>query len=52
MTVVDYPTLQEICYNIAKTVEPSVSNLAELDAYFNLCEYCAYVARKVTWMEL
>ncbi|KAL7308034.1 separin protein, variant 2 [Mucor circinelloides] len=41
-----YSHLEKCCNGFLEQFQPNVNNLAEMDSYFVLCEYFAYVSRK------
>lgn len=41
-----YQHIQQRCQQFLETVRPNVDDIAEMDSYFVLCEYLAYVSRK------
>jgi hypothetical protein len=45
--VVKFSNLQQHCEYVLKYIEAAVNDLAGMDNYFVLCEYYAYVSRKV-----
>jgi hypothetical protein len=45
--VVKFQNLQQHSEYILKCIEPAVADLAGMENYFVLCEYYAYVSRKV-----
>lgn len=45
---VNYRCIQRYTGELVESVNPNINDLAELDAYFVLCEYYAYVSRKVS----
>lgn len=46
--VVKFSSIQQHCEYILKYIEPTVNDLAGMENYFVLCEYYAYVSRKVS----
>jgi thymidylate kinase len=44
---VNYNQIQKYCGEALKDASPSTSNLMELSAYFTLCEFNAYISKKV-----
>lgn len=41
-----YHHIQQRCQTFLETVSPNVDDIVEMDSYFVLCEYLAYVSRK------
>lgn len=44
--IASYSHLQKCCNDFLENLQPNVNNLSEMDSYFVLCEYYAYVSRK------
>ncbi|KAI8890028.1 hypothetical protein K501DRAFT_169714 [Backusella circina FSU 941] len=44
---VNYNQIQKYCGEALKEAAPDTSNLVELEAYFTLCEFYAYISKKV-----
>lgn len=41
-----YPQLQQRCQKFLENLNPNVNNIVEMDSYFLVCEYYAYVSGK------
>lgn len=41
-----YPQIQERCKHLLEDLNPNINNEMEMDSYFILCEYYAYVSQK------